>query len=117
MTRHHNGDTVKAGFYFNLASWDVQAISGEGGTLGGRTGEPWIRVPAVLMLLLAPVMGAAYVVFLPFIGIYMVLRHLVGKAVAAVSGPQVRLAGTGTIGGSTDATERREENRPTGRRG
>jgi hypothetical protein len=97
MARHFNGETVKAGFYFNLASWEVQALSGDGGVLGGKVGEPWVRMPAILLLVLAPIMGAAYVVFLPFIGIAMFLNHLFGRVAASMRRPEVRPAGTATI--------------------
>ncbi len=62
-----------------------------GGTLPGDGTERYARVPAVVMLVLAPMMGAAYVIFLPLVGFAMVvdfaarrLWRLMGKAVWAM---------------------------------
>ncbi|HUK65582.1 MAG TPA: hypothetical protein VLV17_02055, partial [Anaeromyxobacteraceae bacterium] len=37
---------------------------------GGRT-EKWLRVPTLGAVAIAPLMGAAFLMFLPFIGIYL----------------------------------------------
>jgi hypothetical protein len=81
MLRHQGGDHVKAGFYFNLDSWDVNTISGtEGGTLTGSGEARYLRVPAIGMLALAPLLGAAFAMFLPFIGIVMVAQYAAARS-------------------------------------
>ena len=82
MARYHGGDQAKAGFYFNMTKWEVQTLSGKGGTLVGGAGERIVRVPAIGVLVLAPFMGAAYAMFLPFIGIALVLQYLAKKGYA-----------------------------------
>jgi hypothetical protein len=59
------GATVKGGFYFNRDKLDLVAVSGNQGTLPGQEGHRYIRVPAVAMLLLAPLLGGLFVVFMP----------------------------------------------------
>lgn len=76
MSRHHGGEQVKAGFYFNLGTWEVTTLSGEGGTLPGGRDARFQRVPTLVLLVFAPLMGALYAIFLPFIGIAMVLQYL-----------------------------------------
>jgi hypothetical protein len=85
MSRHHGNERVKAGFYVNRDSWTVKTISGKaGGVLPGDASSRWLRVPTLLMLVFAPLMGAAYAMFLPFIGIALFLQFIARKSVAAV---------------------------------
>jgi hypothetical protein len=84
MARHNGGDTVKAGFYVNLDAWTVTTLSGEGGALPGAPAERYLRVAAPLLIVLAPLMGALYAMFLPFIGIAMVLQYVGGLVVDTV---------------------------------
>jgi hypothetical protein len=79
MLRHHGGERVKAGFYFNLETWAVTTLSGTGGVLAGRDTR-YLRVPTLALLALAPLMGLAYAMFLPFIGIAMVVSHVSKRA-------------------------------------
>lgn len=75
MTAKVGGSRVEAGFYWSPAEWEVVTISGEGGTLPGAAEARYHRIPAALMLLAAPLMGAAFVVFLPFIGFALLLTY------------------------------------------
>ncbi len=91
MFRYTGGQTVRHGFYWNFDKWAVTLVERGGGTLPGDGTERYARVPAVVMLGLAPIMGAAYVFFLPLVGFAMVvdfaarrLWRLLGKAVWAV---------------------------------
>ena len=60
--------------------------SGKKGTLPGPPGRRWIRLPAVLLLLLGPVLGLVFLLFLPIAGIvliiYLPLQALFQKATA-----------------------------------
>jgi hypothetical protein len=81
LFRHQGGDHVKAGFYFNTESWEITTISGtEGGTLDGGAAARYLRIPVLAMLLFAPLMGALFAIFLPFIGIAMVAQYLAVRA-------------------------------------
>jgi hypothetical protein len=76
MLRHQGGDHVKAGFYFDLDSWEINTIAGtEGGTLTGGESTRYLRIPVAGMLVFAPLMGALFAIFLPFIGIAMVAQY------------------------------------------
>ncbi len=83
MARKVGGTMVKAGFYWNPKEWEIVTIEGPGGILPGTPEDRYFRIPVLAMLLLAPVMGGLFVVFLPLIGFALVLQHLGRLSVAA----------------------------------
>ena len=80
----NGGTKVNYGFYWSAKAWDMAMIPAEGGLLPGGTGDRYMRIPTFLFLLMAPVMGALYVVFLPFAGFALLLGHL-GKALKTMA--------------------------------
>lgn len=76
MFRYEGGEQVKAGFYLNTERWQVSVLSGQGGRLEGDRAVGYLRVPAVALLVLIPLLGAAFAMFLPFIGIALVLQYV-----------------------------------------
>lgn len=76
--RFSGGEHVKAGFYWNLREWEANIIPREGGLLKGGQDSQYARIPLPILLFVAPLMGAAYAMFLPFIGFAMVAMYLVG---------------------------------------
>ena len=85
MTPIHGGETVKGGFYWNLAKWDATFVEGRAGVLPGDGRDDYRRIPVALALLAAPLMGALFVIFLPFIGIALMLKQM-GVATLALAG-------------------------------
>jgi len=78
------GTKANYGFYWSASAWDMAMIPTEGGLLPGGTDRRYLRIPTFLFLLMAPIMGALYVVFLPFAGFALLLGHL-GKAVGRLA--------------------------------
>ena len=74
------GNTAKAGTYWNMANGSRVQMDQEGVLPGSETTR-YIKAPVVVMLMAAPMIGLAFAVFLPFIGIAMTLS-LVGKKLA-----------------------------------
>jgi hypothetical protein len=72
---HTGGTKVDYGFYWSAKAWDMAMIPAEGGLLPGGSDRHYTRIPTVLFLLMAPVMGALYVVFLPFAGFALLASH------------------------------------------
>jgi len=69
MKNNNGGNKVPAGFYFNKKNWEIVTVSGKkGGVLPGGAEAGYLKIPAVVMLAAAPVLGAAFVIFLPVIG-------------------------------------------------
>jgi hypothetical protein len=61
----------KPGLYLNRTTWEILPLDGKSSLPDG----PWIRLPTFLALLLAPILGATLVLFLPFAGIALFLRE------------------------------------------
>jgi len=72
---------VGSGLWWNGGTFSLRSVGEEGGTLP-ETGAPWRRVPGWLLLPLAPVLGGAFVVALPFVGAFMVAQAVARRAVA-----------------------------------
>ena len=85
MTTYKGGETVKAGFYWHQAQWAAEVVPAAGGVLPGDGATAYRRIPWPALLVIAPVMGGAFAMFLPFIGLAM----LVQWAYQAVSGRPV----------------------------
>ena len=82
MTTSIGGTAVRSGYYWNLGKWEVTPIERDGGQLPGGRGDKFLRVPVVAVLLLLPMLGGLFVVFLPVIGFvlafYAAVRPVVG---------------------------------------
>jgi hypothetical protein len=83
MGTRRGGDTVKGGYYWNLERWDATFVEGPAGELPGSPREIYRGIPTVALLFAAPIMGALFVMFLPFIGIALLLQHIARAAVEA----------------------------------
>jgi hypothetical protein len=83
MTKRLGGTAAKNGFYWNLGKWEMTMVPKQGGLLPGDAGDKYVRVPVLGLLVVAPVMGAAYAMFLPFIGFVMLFSFLFKKMFAA----------------------------------
>ena len=71
MTKLNAGTPVKRGYYFSMKNWSVNPVEKDGTVLAGEKGEQFIPVPLVVAVMLAPVLGAAFLMFMPFIGFYL----------------------------------------------
>jgi hypothetical protein len=78
MTRYTGGETVKAGFYWNRGKWAAEVVPAEGGALPGPAGTVYNRIPWPVLLVVAPAMGGAFAMFLPFLGLGMLAKHAFG---------------------------------------
>lgn len=76
---------VEAGLYFNRKTFTVTTMDAAG-PLSGAADETYYRVPMLLMLAAAPLLGLAFVIFLPLIGFAVVAQLLGTKAVQLVTG-------------------------------
>jgi hypothetical protein len=75
MAHFEGGKKVNYGFYWSMKAWDMAMVPAEGGLLPGASDVRYTRIPTVLFLLMAPMMGALYVVFLPVAGFALVAHH------------------------------------------
>jgi hypothetical protein len=71
MTRYRGSQRVQAGIYFHPRQLTFRSVQ-QDGCLPGGSNDRYVRVPVLAMLALGPVLGLAFVIFLPFIGFAMV---------------------------------------------
>ena len=74
MTTLHGGTRVKRGYYFDMRHWAFHAVARDGELLPGASGAAYFHAPLPVVFAIAPLMGAAFLVFLPFIGFYLALQ-------------------------------------------
>jgi hypothetical protein len=83
MTTYAGGTQVKSGYYVDTSSFGFAHVTRDGGRLPSGEGRSYTRVPVVLVLAAAPVLGGLFVVALPFIG-FGVTAYAVGKRLAGL---------------------------------
>jgi hypothetical protein len=79
MTTYTGTQNVEAGLYYSARPFKLTTMD-QNGPLPGADDRIYHRVPMILMLALAPLLGLAFVIFLPFIGFAMVARITGEKA-------------------------------------
>ena len=80
MTTFESNAAVKSGYYFNPVTMNLLPVERDGGRLPNEKGS-WIAVPTVLALALTPILGAAFLMFLPMIG-FVLCAEAAGKKIA-----------------------------------
>lgn len=83
MKTYTANQNVEAGLYLNLKKFAITSLDADG-PLPGTADDTYRRVPMLLMLAVAPLLGLVFVIFLPFIGFAMVAHLLGTKAVQFV---------------------------------
>lgn len=83
MATYIGGTQVKSGYYMDAGKLAFANVEKDGGTLPGGPEARWKRVPVMLVVAAAPVLGGLFVVAFPFIGFgvaaYAVGRKLTGR--------------------------------------
>jgi len=96
-TTYESNSAVRSGYYLEAAQWRIEAVANDGDRLPAGRGT-WRRIPTAAALLLVPVLGGLFLVFLPFIGFFLTLRALANPLVVAFQGSAAELAATVTPG-------------------
>ena len=84
MFRYTGGETVKGGFYWSRTGWRLEAVQAPVGVLPGEAETRYVRVPVLVMIPLALLMGGGFVLFLPLIGFGVMAEWLFVTGRAAV---------------------------------
>ena len=71
MKRYTGTETVPPGLYLNLRQVSFKSLDEEG-PLPGTKQDVWHAVPTLMLLAVGPLMGLAFVIFLPLICFAMV---------------------------------------------
>jgi len=124
MATYVGGTQVKSGYYMDPSNLAFTNVEKEGGTLPGGAETRWKRVPVMLVVAAAPVLGGLFVVAFPFIGFgvaaYAIGRKLTSRAragakeIAATVAPawtpgEAHLTGEPPEAGAGDAAPAQDE--------
>ena len=85
MKLYKGTEKVEAGLYFNLQHLSFKSVDEEG-PLPGKAEDVYRRVPTLALLVVGPLLGFVYVIFLPLIGFAMVAWLLGVKAGQVAAG-------------------------------
>jgi hypothetical protein len=85
MFKHTGGQRVESGTYWDVMTGLRVDIDQEG-TLPGGNGAKYLKASSGAILLLGPILGLAYVVFLPIMGIVTVLSLMVQRTLGVAFG-------------------------------
>ena len=111
MTTHTGNEAVKSGYYFNSATWSIEPVAEDGARLPASEGT-YHSVPTLVALLATPVLGLAFLIFLPFIGFYLTFKAAVAPVFQLVHGSADSMAATMSPGwqpGEAHLTGKRHE--------
>src|SRR5512133_4327379 len=109
---YQSGSAVRSGYYFNAARWHVEPVAEDGGKLPEAPGS-WMKVPTAAALLLVPILGATFLMFLPLVGFVMLFRAIGEKFLGVFQASATDLAATMSPGwqpGEAHFTGKRAEN-------
>ncbi len=98
MARMNGGTSVPGGYYWNPRTWSITPVAKDGDRLPGKASDSFLRIHGAVALLLAPLLGGLFVVFLPFIGLALFFQWAVGKATGTARDGARDLAATVTPG-------------------
>jgi hypothetical protein len=106
------GTPVKSGHYFSLKTWTVHAVPHDGEALPGARDERWVAMPLAVAVAAAPLLGAAFLMFLPAIGFYLVAAAAVKPVTNLFRKTTTELAATmspGLVPGEAHLTGKKGE--------
>jgi hypothetical protein len=83
MFKYTGGQTVGSGTYWDMMTGTRVDFDQEG-TLPGGNGVKYLKASSSAILLLGPIIGLAYVVFLPIMGVVTVLSLMTRKILGSV---------------------------------
>lgn len=70
------GHHVRGGYYWDRQTWSIVEFSDQRDALPGDVANRYVRIPLLLVLVAAPMLGALYVIVLPFVGLAMMVALL-----------------------------------------
>jgi hypothetical protein len=92
-TTFNGNQAVESGYYLNASRWAIEPVAEDGGRLPAGPGT-WRRIPTVAALLATPLLGLAFLMFLPFIGFALFAYAIVKKVTGGVKEGAADLAAT-----------------------
>ena len=94
MAKHVGGMQAEGGYYWNPRNWEVEVVPSEGGRLKGPTDAKYVKVPFPALFVIVPLLGALFLMFLPFIGFALFAYAIAKKITGGVKQGATELAST-----------------------
>jgi hypothetical protein len=94
MAKHTGGMQVQGGYYWNPRNWEVEVVPSEGGRLKAPADSKYVKVPFPALFVIVPLLGALFLMFLPFIGFALFAYAIVKKVTGGVKQGATELAST-----------------------
>ena len=94
MAKNIGGMQVGGGYYWNPRNWEVEVIPNEGGRIRGSADTSYVKVPFPVLFVIVPVLGATFLMFLPFIGFGLLAYAGAKKLTGSVKQGATELAST-----------------------
>jgi hypothetical protein len=94
MTTHTGNSSVNGGYYLSTKTFAIEVVANDGGTLPGPSTVKYVAVPFPLLFLVVPVIGLAFLMFLPAIGFYLFGKAIVMRVTGHVAEGASSLAAT-----------------------
>ncbi|MCL4370063.1 MAG: hypothetical protein M1380_04055 [Chloroflexi bacterium] len=95
ITKHVGGEVVKGGIYWSMSAGEFVSVPREGGRLAGSMQDSYLRAPLPVVLVVGPIMGLAFAIFLPLSGLLVLVPFLADKLRGALI-PSAAHAAAGT---------------------
>jgi hypothetical protein len=94
MAKYVGGMQVQGGYYWNPGKWEVEVVPSEGGHLKGASDAKYVKIPFLALFVIVPLLGATFLMFLPFIGFGLFAYAIVKKVTGGVKQGATELAST-----------------------
>ena len=117
MTRRYAGEQASGGYYLSTRNWHIHPVAADGERLPGEAGEAWVRIPVLAALVLTPILGLAFLMFLPFIGFYLTIEAALRPIIRVFRREAAELVATMSPGwqpGEAHLTGKRHEEKVEG---
>jgi len=95
ISKHVGGEFVPGGIYWSMSAGEFLSVPKEGGRLAGNSQQRYIKAPLPLVLVVGPIMGLAFALFLPLSGLLVLGPFLAGRLRGALV-PSAAHAAVGT---------------------
>jgi hypothetical protein len=94
MAKYTSGMQVGGGYYWSARNWEVEVIPDEGGKLEGGPNAKYVKVPFPALFVIVPLVGALFLMFMPFIGFALFAYAVAKKMAGGVKQGATELAST-----------------------
>lgn len=92
LGKHRGGEIVRGGIFWSMSAGEFVTVPADGGQLAGGQKDQYIKTPLPVVLVVGPIMGLLFAMFLPLSGVLVLVPFLAGKVRGAVSPSAAHMA-------------------------